>query len=248
VNAPTTTALDEPVRAALDGPQAALASRHGQAVRYHPDVAPFLAPPRDADEWADAAELAGPAGVVIVRSVPPVEPPPGWELVRDMPGVQMVLDDAAPAPAADDPAVVELGAPDVDAMLALVGRTRPGPFARRTHELGTYLGVRDDLLGLVAMAGERMHVEGGTEISAVCTDASARGHGLATRLVLALAARIRARGEVPFLHASADNTTAIRLYRRLGFTLRAEPHFVVVRALGVELRSAPSPATEEPHP
>jgi ribosomal protein S18 acetylase RimI-like enzyme len=248
VNAPTTTALDEPVRAALDGPQAHLATRHGRAVRYHPDVAPFLAPPRDADEWADAAELAGPGGVVIVRSVPPVEPPEGWELVRDMPGVQMVLEEAAPAPVAGDAAVVELGTPDVDAMLALVGRTRPGPFARRTHELGTYLGVRDDLLGLVAMAGERMHVEGGTEISAVCTDASARGHGLASRLVLALAARIRARGELPFLHASADNTTAIRLYHQLGFTLRAEPHFVVVRAPGVELRSAPSPATEEPHP
>jgi ribosomal protein S18 acetylase RimI-like enzyme len=230
VNAPTTTALDQPVRAALDGPQADLATRHGRAVRFHPDVAPVLAPPRDADEWDDAAELAGPGGTVIVRAMPPVEPPPGWEVVRDMPGVQMVLDEAVPTPVAEDAAVVELGAPDVDEMLALVGRTKPGPFARRTHELGTYLGVRDDLLGLVAMAGERMHPPGATEISAVCTDAAARGQGLATRLVLALAARIRARGELPFLHASADNTTAIRLYEQLGFTLRAQPHFVVVRA------------------
>jgi ribosomal protein S18 acetylase RimI-like enzyme len=230
VNAPTTTALDEPVRAALDGPQTHLATRRGRAVRYHPDVAPFLAPPRDPEEWDDAAALAGPGGTVIVRSVPPVDPPPGWDVVRDMPGVQMVLDDAAPAPVAGDAAVVELGAPDADAMLALVGRTRPGPFARRTHELGTYLGVRDDLLGLVAMAGERMRVDGATEISAVCTDTAARGQGLASRLVLALAARIRARGELPILHASADNTTAIRLYEQLGFTLRAQPHFVVVRA------------------
>ncbi len=243
MNAPTTTALDEPLRAALDGPQAHLATRHGTAVRYHPDVAPFLAPPRDDAEWDDAAALAGPDGVLVVRTVPSLDPPPGWEVARDLPGVQLVLaDDApapvaedpaivdAPAPVAEDPAVVELGAPDVDAMLALVGRTRPGPFARRTHELGTYLGVRDDLLGLVAMAGERMHVDGATEISAVCTDPSARGHGLASRLVLTLAARIRARGEVPFLHAAAANATAIGLYERLGFALRAEPHFVAVRA------------------
>ena len=38
------------------------------------------------------------------------------------------------------------------------------------------------------------------------------------------------RGEVPFLHASADNTGAIRLYERLGFTLRREVSFMVVQA------------------
>ena len=199
MNAPATNALDEPVRAALDGPHAHLAVRHRAAVRYHPDVAPFLAPPRDAAEWDDATTLAGPGGVVVVRNVPRIR--------------------------------------DVDAMLALVGRTEPGPFARRTHELGTYLGVRDDLVGLVAMAGERLRVPGATEISAVCTDPAARGSGLATRLVLAIAAGIRARGELPILHASADNTSAIRLYAQLGFTLRAEPSFVAVRAPEKEARS-----------
>lgn len=48
--------------------------------------------------------------------------------------------------------VVELGAADVPEMLDLTARTRPGPFWRRTHELGTYLGVRLDGR-LVAMAG-----------------------------------------------------------------------------------------------
>ena len=227
---PTNDALDEPVRAALDGPQTHLATRHSRAVRYHPDVAPFLAPPRDAAEWADAATLAGPDGVVIVRTSSALRLPPGWVVARHLPGVQMVLDDAVSVPDGEDGGLVELGGPDVDEMLALVGRTRPGPFARRTHELGTYLGIRDELTGLAAMAGERMRPPGATEISAVCTDPSARGQGLATRLARALAARIRARGELPFLHASADNTTAIRLYGELGFRLRAEPSFVAVRA------------------
>ena len=40
---------------------------------------------------------------------------------------------------------------------------------------------------LIAMAGERLHPPGWTEISAVCTDADYRGQGLATRLVHAVA-------------------------------------------------------------
>ena len=86
-----------------------------------------------------------------------------------------------------------LGAADVPEMLDLVERTQPGPFLARTVELGTYLGIRRDGR-LVAMAGERLHPPGFTEISAVCTDAAYRGQGLATRLVRAVAAGIRRRG------------------------------------------------------
>jgi predicted GNAT family acetyltransferase len=104
-------------------------------------------------------------------------------------------------------------------MLDLVARTRPGPFLPRTIELGTYLGIRRGG-ALVAMAGERLRPPGWTEISAVCTDPAHQGQGLATRLVHAIAAVIRDRGETPFLHASADNTGAISLYESLGFRLR----------------------------
>lgn len=63
----------------------------------------------------------------------------------------------------------------------------------------------------------------------VCTDPSVRGQGLATRLVLALVAGIRTRGERVFLHAAATNSGAIRLYQSLGFRLRARPNFVTLR-------------------
>jgi hypothetical protein len=94
--------------------------------------------------------------------------------------------------------------------------------------MGTYLGVRRGGR-LVAMAGERLHPPGWTEISAVCTDAEHRGEGLATRLVLAVAAGIRERGDTPFLHASAANVDAIRLYAALGFRLRRTLRFGAVR-------------------
>jgi predicted GNAT family acetyltransferase len=51
-----------------------------------------------------------------------------------------------------------------------------------------------------------------TEISAVCTAPSHRGRGLATALVRALVAGIRARGERALMHAAASTIGAIRLY------------------------------------
>ncbi|MFD2415448.1 GNAT family N-acetyltransferase [Amycolatopsis pigmentata] len=221
--------LDNAAWAALTGPHARFAERHGQAVRYAVDVAPFLAVSPEADErvWADVAALAGPGATVSVGGG--LAPPPGWELVDRVPGVQMV---DAGVVAAPDPEAVRLTAADVPEMLALVERTKPGPFRRRTVEMGTYLGIRRGGV-LIAMAGERLHPPGWTEISAVCTDAAFRGQGLATRLVLAVAAGIRERGKIPFLHAAAANTNAIRLYESLGFRLRQRPAFTAFRVPAV---------------
>jgi predicted GNAT family acetyltransferase len=72
-------------------------------------------------------------------------------------------------------------------------------------------------------------VPGYTEISAVCTDPAYRGRGLAARLSLAVAAGIQARGDTPFLAALATNTTAVRLYERLGFKIRREVTFASLR-------------------
>ncbi|HEY3481557.1 MAG TPA: GNAT family N-acetyltransferase, partial [Streptomyces sp.] len=96
---------------------------------------------------------------------------------------------------------------------------KPGPFGKRTVEMGRYLGIRRGGR-LIAMAGERLRPPGWTEISAVCTDPGFQGQGLATRLVLAVSHGIAERGETPFLHATAENVSAIRLYEALGFRLR----------------------------
>ncbi|MDH6135524.1 ribosomal protein S18 acetylase RimI-like enzyme [Kitasatospora sp. MAA4] len=218
--------LDRPVRAALLGPHAHLAERYGDLLRYPVDVSPFLALPDVPDEatWRSVAELFGPGVIVPVAGLPD-SPPPHWEVVRRIPCVQLVDEGVAVAP---DEEAVMLGPADVPEMLELVAQAQPGPFLPRTIELGAYLGIRRGG-ALVAMAGERMHPPGWTEISAVCTAANHRGQGLATRLVLAVAAGIRARGETPFLHAAASNTNAVRLYESLGFGLRRRIDFVAVR-------------------
>lgn len=208
--------LDNPVRSALTGPHAALAERRGRVLRYPADVCPFVAMPDKPDDgdWADIAALVGPGALVSLAAGAPL--PAAWETVFHVEGVQLVDDGVAGEPDAE---AVRLGPDDVPEMLDLVARTRPGPFLARTVVLGTYLGIRREG-ALVAMAGERFHPAGWTEISAVCTDPLLRGHGLAGRLVRAVAAQIHERGERPFLHAAADNTNAIRLYEALGFRLR----------------------------
>ncbi|NIZ91977.1 GNAT family N-acetyltransferase [Kineococcus rubinsiae] len=227
--------LDNPVWASLGAAHAHLAELAGPAARYPADVSPFagLADPADPAGWAGLAALAGPAATVVLVGLPG-PPPAGWTTTRPIPGVQMVAAPGFGSPASGparpgDPAVVELGEADVPAMLDLVERTRPGPFGARTRLLGTYLGIREQGR-LVAMAGERLHPPGATEISAVCTDPSVRGRGYASHLLRAVAAGIRARGETPFLHAAADNTSAIRLYSALGFHLRRETTFTVLQS------------------
>ncbi|MET9023314.1 GNAT family N-acetyltransferase [Actinopolymorpha sp. NPDC004070] len=218
--------LDNPVYAALTGPHAHLAESVGRAVRYQPDVSPFAGLPDQpsAADWADLARLAG-AGSTVTLSGGHVVPPEGWDVVLRLDGVQFV---ATRVDYRVDEEAEPLGADDVPEILDLVERTQPGPFRKRTIEFGGYLGIRRGGR-LVAMAGTRVHPPGWAEISAVCTDGAYRGQGLAGRLVRAVAASIRADGQTAFLHSAADNASAVRLYTSLGFELRCETPFLVLR-------------------
>jgi len=224
--------LDDPIRSSLRGAHARFAVWSGRIARYDPQVAGFVGhpPTLDARDWSDLAALVGPSAEVSLRG--PHVPPTGWDVLGRIGSVQL---DGSGLDVAPDPDVVTLGPDDVPLVLDLVARTEPGPFRIRTVEMGTYLGIVDHG-ALVALAGERMHPEGWTEISAVCTDPRYRKRGLSTRLVRAVGHGIRARGETPFLHARADNVSAIRLYESLGFRLRQRSVLTSVRTPGREGR------------
>jgi predicted GNAT family acetyltransferase len=113
-------------------------------------------------------------------------------------------------------------------MMALTELTKPGPFNVRTHELGTFLGVKVDG-ELVAMAGERMKPGNYTEMTAICVHPSHRGRGYAQALMAAVSSQIAARGEIPFLHVFSDNASAIALYRRQGMEIRRRLHVTVLQ-------------------
>lgn len=218
--------LDQAAWASLTGPHAHFAQGSGRALRYRPEISPIMAIPPAPDEqaWADLHALVGPRRQVFL-SADIGTPPDGWTVDVRGEGVQLVATTALhPGPSPD---LVPLGAADVPEMLDLVARTKPGPFEAETYRLGTYLGVRRGGR-LVAMAGERLHPPGWTEISAVCTDPAFRGRGLASTLVRAVAHNIRERGETPFMHAAANNAGAIRLYLSIGFELRRTRQFTVL--------------------
>lgn len=215
--------LDNPAWHALTGTAASMAFRRGDAARFDPDVSPFTGlSDGDPSSWRDLAVLVGPGGLAVLAGGPQAAPP-GWAEAFRIVGRQMIAE--SDEPLHDEDEITQLGDADAGAMLDLATRTKPGPFERRTHEFGGYLGIfRDGQL--VAMAGERLRPIGFAEISAVCTDESVRGQGLAGRLVRAVATRIRQRGETPFLHVSGTNDNAIRLYERLGFRTRAPITFL----------------------
>jgi predicted GNAT family acetyltransferase len=220
--------LDRAIWASLTSRQAPLGVAQAGARRYLPQYALFAALDDTAPEsLAALAELVathGPVAIVEAEAPPPV---PATRIAQSGELVQMICEDLAPAEREPDFEIVALGDDDAAEMLALATLTRPGPFFARTHQLGDFIGVK--VAGrLAAMAGERMKPDGFTEVSGVCTHPDHRGRGYAGVLSQRVAQRIVARGEVPFLHAFADNTAAIRLYETLGFRIRMRPVMTVL--------------------
>ena len=121
-----------------------------------------------------------------------------------------------------------LGNADVPAMLELTSLTKPGPFLAHTIDFGHYIGIVEGDK-LLAMAGERLHVEGYTELSAVCTHPDHLGKGYASHLMSHACETIIQRGNIPFLHVKQDNTRAIAKYEHLGFSIRSAFYFAVIK-------------------
>jgi GNAT superfamily N-acetyltransferase len=234
--------LDNPVWHALTTHHAYLAERQGSALRYPSDVSVFSAVDRfEGHAWSDLGALVGPGGIVVLAR--PEVPPPaaGWREQMRLRGHQMTVTDVrlgSPA-AAGAPRPRLLTSAEVPAMLDLIALTRPGPFEARTIEMGRYFGIFVDD-GLVAMAGERLHFEGFTEVSAVCTHPESQGKGLGAALTHHVASGILDRGETPFLHVVEENHIARRVYEHMGFTTRLMVEFVALQSPPAPVPS-PSP-------
>jgi GNAT superfamily N-acetyltransferase len=247
--------LDNVIWTALNTRQSEFAESFGQARRFIPEVSPlaaFAEPTRAGYE--SLAGLVGEGGTIRLFLDAPYQAQAGWSFVNGSPMPEMVYAGAdtpisefngrlrpadsrgRPSPheapqktyPKGDPEIVELGAADSAEMIALTALTKPGPFLKRTHELGTYLGICCEGK-LVAMAGERLKIPAYTEVSAVCTHPEHTGHGYARVLMMEVMQRILGRGETPFLHVREDNVRASELYQRLGFTRRELLYTVVLR-------------------
>jgi ribosomal protein S18 acetylase RimI-like enzyme len=210
--------LDNPIWQALTTSQAQFAEICGPARRFPSDITSlgaFSTP--SAEAYDSLAGLVGPGEVITFLLEEPAEPPSGWTVVEAVPLLQMIYADCSLSTPPSE--LIELTEADAPEMLALTAMTRPGPFGKRTGQLGLYLGIRRGG-ALVAMAGERLRMPGYAEVSAVCTHPDYQGQGYAAILITALVARMRQCDERPFLHVRPENRRAVELYRRLGFTAR----------------------------
>ena len=222
-------ALDNVIWQALTTRQAHFAERSGEAARFLHDVTSLTAfEEPTASGYKSLAALVGTGGTAALFLSEKYEPQAGWTVVAEAPLLQMICENPNGAAPASPDHLIELGPPDSHDMLELTALTKPGPFGKRTHELGFYAGIRVDGR-LIAMAGERLKVPGHTEVSAVCTHPDYTGKGYAGVLMMEIMRSIRERGETPFLHVRQDNTRAIELYKRLGFRERKVLHLAVLR-------------------
>lgn len=210
--------LDNPAWWALNSVQQPFATGGTVAKRYQHGILPFAAYDHTSpenitalDEWLQPGEVFFLIGTLSSL-------PSHWELIRELPCVQMVLEQ----PITDIPSttsVIPLAAADRDDMFSLINKVQPGYYEPDTYRLGNYYGIRQEGR-LVAIAGERIRLDGLTEVSAVCTDPAYTGRGYAQQLTTRVCLRNLEQGITPFLHTLTTNQRAIGVYERLGFRTR----------------------------
>ena len=218
--------LDNPAWNALLLGNKNLGEGNGQVKYFDPEIAPFVGfKDNNAENFKLLYELMPNSVPAVFITPEPVDIPPLWEATRSIVCFQMLYEGTFET---EPQNLVPLTDKDVPQMMALTQLTNPGPFLPRTIEFGHYEGIFDGGK-LIAMAGQRMNPTPYAEISAVCTHPDYTGKGYARQLLLSQASRIKAEGNIPFLHVRDDNTRAIKVYEGLGFVTRQQLHFYVLQ-------------------
>ena len=218
--------LDRPIWNALSTRHSALAEGGDLARRYAPDIHPFACSRDNSPESVRAlADIAAPGETLVFLQADEFILPPGFTTTLTAFGVQMIAERHMPE--IEDSRIEKLGEADAAEMLELATLTKPGPFTMKAQALGDFWGVKENGR-LIAMAGERLKLDGTTEVSGVCTHPDFQGKGLGRLMTLYAAGKISARGEQPFLHTYATNAVAIGLYESIGFRLRTRMNVAAI--------------------
>lgn len=210
--------LDAPAWNALTSVQQNFATGTAHVKRYRRSILPFAAcEPGYENEIAALSALLEPGEIFyLIGELPPL--PHHFTVLKELPCAQMVLQKPVTA-IENNTIVVPLKANDKDDMFNLINKVQPGYYEPDTRELGNYFGIRQEGK-LVAIAGERMRLNGLTEISAICTDPGYTGRKYAQQLIAALCQYNHQQSITPFLHVLETNERAIGLYEYMGFVRR----------------------------
>jgi len=154
-----------------------------------------------------------------------------WKLLQPMDVTQMVYEyPVSGFVTKNSELIVPLSEEHIPQMIELTTLTRPGPFLQQTIRFNNYFGIFiEDRLA--AMTGQRMHPTPYMEVSAVCTHPDFRGMGYAKALMLHVMKIILDNSFIPFLHVLSNNSSAIELYRSIGFRTRKQIFVDMIRRL-----------------
>jgi ribosomal protein S18 acetylase RimI-like enzyme len=216
--------LHNPVYHALLSGDKPLSFGNDKVKFFDEAVSPFAGFEHDYENgFKDLYEML-PAGRKILYAIPSfITQPAGWQIQHEIKGLQFVYEGEEKSKI-EFPNVLPLTAIHINRMVQLAKLTKPGPFGTGTINFGSYFGIFDNEK-LVAMTGQRLHVENCTEISAVCTHPDYAGKGYAYTLLQHQLQLILQQNQQPFLHVRDDNQRAIALYQRLGFTVSRPMNF-----------------------
>ena len=210
--------LDNLVWHCLDETHRDLALDYGSLKCYHPDFCPFGGFIGDADlssQLMDHVKVAGP--FFVIGHKPQFSS--GVNFKGELLCVQMILENPIDRPVQEE--IIPLNGQYEDELFAFMQRFYPSFFKRKTILLGDYFGIFKEN-ELIAVTGERMQMDGYTEVSAVVTHTDHLGKGYAKQLVTHTANNIFRKNKIPFLHTNADSAKNIELYEKLGFKIRRE--------------------------
>jgi ribosomal protein S18 acetylase RimI-like enzyme len=154
-----------------------------------------------------------------------------WKLLQPMDVTQMVHEHSERTFTTNNSSlIVPLSEAHIPQMIELTTLTKPGPFLQQTIRFKNYFGIFINGR-LAAMTGQRMHPVPYMEVSAVCTHPDFRGMGYAKSLMLHVMKIILDNSFTPFLHVLSDNSSAIELYKTIGFHTRKQIFVDMIRRL-----------------
>ncbi|MGK2863507.1 MAG: GNAT family N-acetyltransferase [Chitinophagaceae bacterium] len=220
--------LHNPVYNALLSGEQLLSFGNDNVKFFDKEVSPFAGFDHEYKKGFEELYSLIPSGRDILYASPfQIALPAGWQLLHEIKGLQFVYEGRKEIKT-EFSKIKPLTWKHVEQMIQLAILTRPGPFGKRTIDFGSYFGIFENQT-LVAMTGQRLHVENFTEISAVCTHPGHTGKGYAYTLLQHQLQLILQQDQQPFLHVREDNYRAITLYERLGFKISRSMNFYFLK-------------------
>ncbi len=213
--------LDNPVWFSLTDIHFNEAIDYGGVKFFHPDYAPFGAFINNADTSNAIEKHAKLINDFFIVGDKPKMPAHFKEPIEYI-GLQMIIYNKINFPITEN--IVELTESHYDNLIGLIKLVYPEYFKPKTNALGQYFGIYKDGK-LVAITGERMQTKNFIEISAVITHPDYTGNGFAKQLIAHTVEGIIKKGKTPILHVDQTNLGPIKLYKKLGFSIRRKFSF-----------------------